>query len=268
MFGKLATWIALFVTLSGAALSDGSEDMLDVRVLPGWRAADGRHVAGLEVRLKQGWKTYWRSPGDAGIPPRFDWRGSRNLSAVEVTWPTPKQIQQNGYVTIGYDHSIVIPLALTPRTKDQPIALKGALEFGVCRDVCIPVALRVAHLLPAVQAAPDARIVAALAERPFTAEEAGVGQVVCRFSPLDDGLSLEASMDVPALGGREAVVIETANPEIWVAQAKVRRDAGRLVARTDMHHVAGSVFAIDRSELVITVFGRDSAVEIHGCSAR
>ncbi|WP_299847040.1 protein-disulfide reductase DsbD domain-containing protein [uncultured Roseovarius sp.] len=242
-------------------------DVLDARILTGWQRADGKHVAALHITLNDGWKTYWRAPGDAGIPPQFVWSGSRNLSDVAVSWPTPKRILQSGVQTIGYEDALTLPLTLTPAKKGKPITLAGEVIIGVCKDVCIPMTLKLSQDLPAGRTKPDARIVAALADRPYTAAEANVGRVACRISPLTDGLSLRAEVDLPQTGGSELAVIETANPQIWVAQSKTTRQGGRLIAETELYHVEGRSFALDRSGLRITVLGKKHAVEIQGCPA-
>lgn len=241
--------------------------MVEARILPGWRAQDGQHVAALHLTLKDGWKTYWRAPGDAGIPPQFDWRGSRNLSAVDVTWPAPRAIDQGGTRTIGYADSMTLPLTLTPARPGQPIVLEGTVEMGVCKDVCVPLTLRVSQGLSPEPSRRDPRIVSAMAARPFSASEAGVTRVACEMTPIDGGLRLRAELDLPDTGGREIAVVETANPAIWVAQADTSRSNGRLVAETRMYHVDGTAFALDRSGLRITVIGESRAVEIRGCPA-
>ena len=53
-------------------------------------------MAAVEIRLAPGWHTYWRVPGEAGIPPRFDWSGSQNLAAVAYEWPRPEIIVSYG----------------------------------------------------------------------------------------------------------------------------------------------------------------------------
>ena len=242
-------------------------DILEASVLSGWQRADGKHVAALHIDLEDGWKTYWRSPGDAGIPPHFVWKGSRNLEKVAVSWPTPHRILQGGVQTIGYEDTLTLPLTLTPSDANAPISLKGEITIGVCRDVCVPMTLKVRQDLPGGQSNRDPRIVAALTDRPHTAAEASVGRVACRISPLADGLSIRAEVDLPRTGGQEIAVIETANPMVWVAQAKTKRSGGRLIAETQMYHVEGRSFALDRDGLRITVLGTNRAVDIQGCPA-
>ncbi|MFY8145805.1 MAG: protein-disulfide reductase DsbD domain-containing protein, partial [Rhodobacter sp.] len=82
----LALVLAL-ACLSHPARAMTQDDLLSAEVLPGWRTEQGTHMAALRLTLAPGWKTYWRSPGDAGIPPLFNWSGSQNLSGVRVHWP-------------------------------------------------------------------------------------------------------------------------------------------------------------------------------------
>lgn len=259
--------LAAFSFAATPVAAQSVEDMLEAQILPGWRAEDGSHMAALRFTLQDGWKTYWRAPGDAGIPPQFDWRGSRNLSRVEVTWPTPKQINQGGVRTIGYTDELVLPLRLAPKKAGQAITLTGTIEMGVCSDICVPVTVKVTNELSGATGKPDPRIVAALAARPYTASEAGVSRVACRVSPMKDGLRLRAEVDMPNMGGQELAVIEADDPSIWIAQANTERKGGRLVAETDVYHAEGQAFALNRSGLRITVLGGGHAVDIRGCPA-
>jgi len=241
-------------------------DLVDIRVLPGWRAAGGMHVAALEVRLRPGWKTYWRSPGDAGVPPQFDWRRSRNLSGVEAVWPTPGIIDQGGVRTLGYADVLVLPLQIAPSRPGRDVALSGVIDIGVCSDVCVPITAQVSQTLPASNTRPDPRIAAALANRPYTAAEAGVSRVACSLSAAEDGLGLRAEIDMPGAGA-ETAIVEVDDPSIWVAQPDTARKGNRLVAETRLYHVEGRAFALDRSDIRITVLGGAQAVDIQGCPA-
>lgn len=94
---------------------------------------------GVEIVLNAGWKTYWRYPGDAGIPPRFDWSGSENVANVEVFYPAPKRITDGtGQTSIGYEDRVTFPLHITPKDKSKPVALKLKLDFATCDKLCIP----------------------------------------------------------------------------------------------------------------------------------
>lgn len=265
-----ALLIGLGLTLSSAppvaAQQTGAPaGMAQAEILPGWRTAGGTHVAALRIVLAPGWKTYWRAPGEAGIPPRFGWAGSRNLAAVRMRWPRPEVYDVNGLRAIGYHDELVLPIEFTPGRADRPVRVKLALEFGVCRDICVPVAARLTAELP-VGGGPDPRISAALAMQPRTAGEAGVGAVRCTVEPISDGLRLTARIEMPPLGPAEVAVFELPDQSIWVSEAKGRREGGLLVAESDLVPPSAAPFALDRSDILITVLGQGQAVEIAGCS--
>ena len=111
-----------------------------VRLLAGPPAAKSAksYLAGVEITLGEGWKTYWRMPGDAGVPPNFDWTGSINVASVEVRYPAPSRLHEPGAETIGYKNSVLFPVEIVPKDPGQPVDLALTLEFGVCREICIP----------------------------------------------------------------------------------------------------------------------------------
>ncbi|MGC8201553.1 protein-disulfide reductase DsbD domain-containing protein [Aliiroseovarius sp. PTFE2010] len=240
-------------------------DVASVDVLPGWRTDSGTHMAALRVRLAPGWKTYWRAPGEAGIPPRFDWAGSQNIGSVAFHWPTPVVFEQNGVRTIGYKDELVLPIELTPATPGQPIKMLSAVELGICEDICMPVTVQINAILPATGGANPA-IRAALADQPSSANRAGVERVTCDAQPISDGLRLTASLTMPALGPSEVAVVELPDESIWVSEADTRRDGARLTAQSDLVPPSAAPFMLDRSEIRITVIADGHAVDIRGCA--
>ena len=94
--------------------------------------------AGAEIRLAPGWKTYWRYPGDSGLPPRFDFSGSRNVKSVTVRWPAPERLTDESGTTIGYKHDVVFPLEIVPDDPAKPATLRLKLDYAVCEKICVP----------------------------------------------------------------------------------------------------------------------------------
>src|SRR5215510_6778214 len=94
--------------------------------------------AGIEVRLKQGWHTYWRYPGDAGVPPKFDFTGSHNVKSVGVLWPAPQPIREEGLIAIGYAADVIWPLTVVPLDHAKPVTLRLKLDYAVCEKLCVP----------------------------------------------------------------------------------------------------------------------------------
>jgi DsbC/DsbD-like thiol-disulfide interchange protein len=99
---------------------------------------NGRLLAGIEIVLDQGFKTYWRTPGESGLPPRLDWTGTSNVSATDIRWPAPRRMEDAGGVVYGYGDRVILPVLVTPEDAGAPARLNLVAEYGVCKDICIP----------------------------------------------------------------------------------------------------------------------------------
>lgn len=257
--------LAAAILAAAPLRADPIDGAISTRLLPGWRMADGTLMAGIELTLAPGWKTYWRAPGDAGIPPSFDWTASSNLQGVAVDWPAPHVFTQSGMRTIGYKDRVILPITVAPRREGAPVRLNGTIDIGICKDICVPVRIELSEVLDGARTRPDPAIAAALAERPYTGVEAGLSDMSCTLAPAADGLSLRAEFALPATGGREMAVVETGDPMIWASEPRVTRQGGKLIAEFDLSHASGGPFALDRSELRFTIIGRKHTVDITGC---
>ena len=98
----------------------------------------GRIDGGIEIVLDPGWYTYWRSPGEAGVPPVFDFSGSENVADVQVLYPAPERYDDGFSISLIYRDEVVFPLVVTPVDATRAVTLNLAARYGVCRDVCIP----------------------------------------------------------------------------------------------------------------------------------
>ncbi len=260
------------VTLSALALCaalPASADMSHVAqlsVIPGWQTADGTHMAGLNITLAPGWKTYWRAPGDGGIPPMIDFRGSQNINATQFHWPVPEVFYQNNMRSIGYSGGIVLPLELDP-VGDGPIQLTGSIQIGVCQEVCIPVTFEFDTLLPRASAARDPDLLAAVLDRPQTATEAGVQNATCVVTPNDNGLELTATVTGSYIDSIDAMVVETGDTSVWVSEPTTQRQGDQISGTVDMISNTGAPILLDRSAVRITLLGTQMAVDIQGCAA-
>jgi DsbC/DsbD-like thiol-disulfide interchange protein len=94
--------------------------------------------AGVEIRLAAGWKTYWRYPGDSGVPPVFDFSKSENVKTVAVLWPLPHRFVDDGGTSIGYKVGVTLPLHIVPENPKRPITLRLSLDYAVCEKLCVP----------------------------------------------------------------------------------------------------------------------------------
>src|SRR5258705_478250 len=110
-----------------------------VRLLAGSRSG-AVLLGGIAFQLQPGWKTYWRTPGDSGVPPRFDFSKSENIEAVTVLWPAPTKFDDGaGGHSMGYHNQVVLPLRIVAKSADKPVTLRADINYAVCEKLCIPV---------------------------------------------------------------------------------------------------------------------------------
>ena len=133
-----------------------------VRLLAGSRS--GPVLLGVvAVQLDPGWKTYWRTPGDSGVPPRFDFSKSDNVEAVTVLWPAPTKFDDGGGgFSLGYHDQVVLPLRIVPKVNDKPVTLRANINYAVCEKICIPVEASTELTFASVASTEDSVLFAAL----------------------------------------------------------------------------------------------------------
>lgn len=264
----LALPLCLGITgFAGPSEAQIIETPVEAQIISGWRMADGTHMAAIHLTLADGWKTYWRAPGDGGIPPQITWNGSRNLDAVEAKWPTPVVFDQNGMRSIGYKNQVIIPIHLAPKRSGKAIEVAATLEIGVCKDVCLPETLKVRGTLDSTSQKITPSIAAALAAQPYSAKEAQVASAACSLESTADGMRLSAEITMPSAGGREFSVIETNNPMLWVSETQTQRNGGTLRLSSEIVHVEEKPFLLSRDAIRITILGAHYGVDIQGCAA-
>ena len=226
-----AALLALPFGLAGAAGAvDGAAGISDLsagdhaaaRLLaagPGQVAGgDGRRRAGVEIRLDPGYITYWRNPGDAGVPPSFDTTGSDNISAVAVHYPAPQKLDEAGVTAFGYAGTITFPFDVTLADKARPATLVLALDYAACAKLCLPAKARLKLALPH-EATPEASAIldAAMAQVPRQVALGTPGALSVDAVALAEG-GATAALEVAAHAAPGATLFVEA-PEGWYLQA-------------------------------------------------
>jgi DsbC/DsbD-like thiol-disulfide interchange protein len=133
-----ATMLAAVPALAADSSAWDRDARAGIRLIAGNPGPDGAMRAGVEFNLAPGWKTYWRYPGDSGVPPRFDFEHSDNVKSVAVLWPAPHRLNDESGFTIGYKERVVFPLRIEPRDKAKPVVLRLKLDYAVCEKLCVP----------------------------------------------------------------------------------------------------------------------------------
>ena len=124
-------------------------------------------VGGIEIQLQPGWKTYWRTPGDSGVPPRFDFSKSTNVESVTPLYPAPKKFDDGaGGVSYGYHKHVIFPLRIVPKNPNEPVQLRAAISYAVCEKLCLPVEAEAELAFTSAASALDSLVAGALNKVP------------------------------------------------------------------------------------------------------
>lgn len=165
-------------------------------------AANGgrRLIAGVEIRLADGWKTYWRHPGDdGGLPPTFDWAGSVNVKSQRVLYPAPERSKSLNGTTIGYSEAVIFPVEIEAADSRRAVELKLTIEYGICREICVPAEAKLALSIPADLATMSPDIAASLRRVPRQLDAAGAGKVLRSAKAVLSGASPVIMLEVVPL---------------------------------------------------------------------
>jgi DsbC/DsbD-like thiol-disulfide interchange protein len=166
------------VTAGAADESPWSEDVRSsVRVIAGAnKNGDAQLRAGIEIKMQPGWKTYWRYPGDSGVPPHFDFSGSENLKDVKVLYPVPHLFTDETGQSLGYKEKVIIPLAVSPQQPSKPVRLRLKIDYAVCEKLCVPAEGRAELILGVGESSHNSELAAAEGRVPkqVTAAQAGL----------------------------------------------------------------------------------------------
>ena len=248
---------------AAAAVGDWAEgDRVRVRLVAAGADADGHLDAAIEVELAPGWKTYWRSPGDAGIAPRIDFTASANIDGPVVRFPVPERHDDGYAVTNIFEGRVVFPVDAAITDPATPVDLRLALDIGVCDEICIPVHIETWLAVPA--AAPDAAaagIIAAAKARLPGAPEPGVLAVagVSRNGGTERNPVFDVSALVP---DPEDVTVFVEGPADWSADVPrlASSDGGRAVYSVSFSRL-GAETPIEGAEFRVTIVSGGRAVE-------
>ena len=187
---------------------------------------------GLQIEHQPHWHTYWKNPGDSGLPTTLAWQLPAGVSAGEIAWPTPKKLPVGPLMNYGYEGMLLLPVPLTvsPSFSGKALDIQLTAQWLVCKDVCIPQQGEFALSIP-VQAS------TAMHAASFAAAQAALPQAApgaqARAELVDQAKTLRVSVSgLPAtLQGRElAFFAETAGVVEHAARIAARWDGGTWLA--------------------------------------
>ncbi|MCY4300663.1 MAG: protein-disulfide reductase DsbD family protein [Aestuariivita sp.] len=270
-WSKFIVLIPITLLFLGSARVESAQtslqDIIDFDILDGGSPSPKTFRAGFRIDLATGWKTYWRTPGEAGLPPHIDFSKSTNLKTQNIIWPSPQIFYENDLRFYGYEDELVLPIDFLPVDPEVPIRLKGEIGIGVCKNICIPATFAFDYSLDPDRPAHPA-VAAAYAKRPLSASEANIEDVICQFTPLKRGLKVTTEIHIPGTDPETLAVIEPNYPHIWSFDTTTEHRDETLIASSIFMHERLVNFAVDRSKIRITIIGDNHAIEINGCGAQ
>jgi DsbC/DsbD-like thiol-disulfide interchange protein len=158
-------------------------------------------MGGIAIQLQPGWKTYWRTPGDSGVPPRFDFSKSENVEAVTVLWPAPLKFDDGaGGHSLGYHNNIVLPLRIVAKSADKPVTLRADINYAVCEKLCIPVEADAELAFTSVASTEDNALFAALETVPKPANIGDPNPLTIRDVKREGATQVLVDVTAPDLG--------------------------------------------------------------------
>jgi DsbC/DsbD-like thiol-disulfide interchange protein len=201
-----------------------SEGHSAVRLLAGSRSG-AVLLGGIAFQLQPGWKTYWRTPGDSGVPPRFDFSKSDNVEAVTVLWPAPLMFDDGaGGHAMGYHDKIVLPLRIVVKNADKPVTLRAEINYAVCNKICIPVEANSELPFTSVASTEDNALFAALDTVPKPATVGAPNPLTVRDVKREG--PTDVVVDVVAPDSREVnLFVEGPTPD-WALPIPTLREHG------------------------------------------
>ena len=264
---KIMILLVLLFNIVGSSVFSQSPiiGLKSVDIIRGWRQSDDIHIAAINIKLEDGWKTYWRVPGIGGIAPILNWEKSKNIKNISQIWPTPNIYYEYGLQTIGYKDELLLPLQIQPIDKKQPIHLSITIDFGICSDVCVPIQTAVEERLPERTSIGKKNILDTLEKAILSGNKSPFKIVKCNIVPIKDGFEVNAffegltSFDKDTLGVVEYPVKQNG----WINQKASLVSGNQLNVHATVYNK--SIHFIDRSDLTLTIFTKNKAFEFDGC---
>mgnify|MGYP001401250703 FL=1 len=264
---KIMILLVLLFNIVGSSVFSQSPiiGLKSVDIIRGWRQSDDIHIAAINIKLEDGWKTYWRVPGIGGIAPILNWEKSKNIKNISQIWPTPNIYNEYGLQTIGYKDELLLPLQIQPIDKKQPIHLSITIDFGICSDVCVPIQTTVEERLPERTSIGKKNILDTLEKAILSGNKSPFKIVKCNIVPIKDGFEVNAlfegltSFDKDTLGVVEYPVKQNG----WINQKASLISSNQLSVHATVYNK--SIHFIDRSDLTLTIFTKNKAFEFDGC---
>jgi DsbC/DsbD-like thiol-disulfide interchange protein len=234
-----------------------------VRLLAGSRSG-AVLLGGIAIQLQPGWHTYWRTPGDSGVPPRFDFSKSDNVEAVAVLYPAPQKFDDGaGGISLGYTHKVVLPLRITAKDANKPVTLRAEINYAVCEKICIPVEANAELAFASVASTEDGNLSEALNSVPKPANIGDSNPLTIRDVKREGKINV--LVDVSAPEGKDVNLFAEGPTPDWALPVPKLLDASPPGVKRFAFELDGLPpgASPDGAALKLTLVGGDKAYEFN-----
>ncbi|OYU91490.1 MAG: cytochrome C biogenesis protein [Bradyrhizobiaceae bacterium PARB1] len=218
-------------------------------------------LGGIAIQLQPGWHTYWRNPGDSGVPPRFDFSKSDNLDSVTILWPAPVKFDDGaGGESLGYEKQVLLPMRVVAKDAGKPVVVRAAISYAVCEKICIPVEANAELAFTSVASTEDGALTAALDTVPKPANIGDSNPLAVR-DVKRDGKKVSVDVAVPE-GKTSHLYVEGPTSDWALPIPKLDKQSPPGVKRFsfDLDGLPSGATA-DGAALKLTLVGTDKAYE-------
>ena len=271
-------WLAILTFLLAVSPAVGAQysmvsSIVTHRLLDGWRIQNGpdsSHMAGVQIALAEGWKTYWRSPGEFGLAPVLEVKNANNVSRIKIHFPRPTIYLDDGFRTIGYADEVVFPLEIAVNNPNEVATVDASLHIGVCSDVCVPVELNVPMRLAPRRQLLDDVIKDWLASGPIRINTFGRREIAtCEISPTQSAnkfLITYRFVYPGSIDTKSVAVFELPGKAAWFSDALLERTGpDRVQATSVATYAPNRPISISRQQMIMTLMSGEDYVEFVGC---
>ena len=268
--------VLLLASLNAAAAAGQSllpHELAVGRFIAGWWTGGPEGTvsnSGIDVSLADGWKTYWRAPGEFGLPPKLEIVDRQNVDRIQIHFPRPSVFFDGKVRTIGYESRVMFPIEIVPVDNLLPASGNLLLHIGVCKDICIPLTLETFFRVVPGEQNQDGRIREAMSGQPtrISAADSGVRHT-CRLEPQGVGEQHELAFgfDYPGnIGSLTAAVIESSDGSVRFSDASIRRiGERRLEAKARIVGSEEGIIPLSRANIQVTLISGEEYIEYSGC---
>jgi DsbC/DsbD-like thiol-disulfide interchange protein len=268
---RAALGIAAILSVACTAIEVRAEDSSPwqrdahsaIRLLAGSRSGTVL-LGGIAIQLQAGWHTYWRTPGDSGVPPRFDFSKSDNVEAVMVLFPVPHKFDDGaGGISLGYTQQVVLPLRIVAKDANKPVTLRADINYAVCEKICIPVEAKAELAFASVASTEDGNLSEALNSVPKPANIGDPNPLTIRDVKRDGKTNV--LVDVAAPDGKDvSLFVEGPTPD-WALPVPKLVDSSPAGVKRFAFELDGLPpgASPDGAALKLTLVGGDKAYEFN-----